>query len=465
MSLRSLALVSTLLAAAPAVRHSAAGRETPKLDYELYRLDNGLTVILHQDRSVPLVAVHVLYDVGSKDEKPRRTGFAHLFEHLMFQGSQHLQKGAADRLISAAGGNSNGGTSEDSTVYWVTAPAGALEQLLYIESDRMGWLLPTLDQAKLDNQRSVVRNERRQNYEMAPYGLAGDRLMANLWDPAFPYHWLTIGSHEDLERASLEDVREFFQAWYGPGNAVLAIAGDFEPAEAKRLVQKWFGPIPARNPPARTVPTPLPITAEKRVTMPDRVQLPRLFMAWQTPKLYAPGDAALDVLSDVLSGGKSGRLTARLEIKERIAQDVSAGQVSQAYASFFVVDATPKPGVSLERLEKAIDEELARLAATPPTAEEFERARNKIEAAAVFRLEPVGGFGGRAAALAHYYVRTGDPGYLERDLQRYRSLTPEDVSAAVRTFLRNDARVVLEVVPGAAEPPPAAASSATGGAP
>jgi zinc protease len=441
-------LLAAALAAAPAARAAAADKAAPTLAYELYRLDNGLTVILHEDHTAPLVGVHVEYDVGSKDEKPKRNGFAHLFEHLMFQGTEHMPKGLADRLLNAAGGDGNGGTGEDSTVYWEEAPSNALDQLLYVESERMGWLLPTLDQTKMDNQREVVINELRQRYEMEPYGMAMEKLMAALWNPEFPYSWMAIGNKADLEAATLGDVREFFLRWYGPGNATLAIAGDFDPAQARALVAKWFGPIPARPPPPRSYPPPTPLTAEKRVTMRDRVQLPRLYIAWQTPKVYAEGDAALDVLSDVLSGGKSARFTARLEMKERIAQDVSAGQSSQALASFFLIEATPKPGVTLEQLEKEIDEELARIAAEPPSAEEFRRAQAKILAHAVYRLEPVGGFGGQAATLAAYSVRTGDPGFLERDLARYRSLTPADVSAAARTWLRKDARVVLQVVPG-----------------
>jgi zinc protease len=449
--MRPVNLLGTVLAAAlavtPALRAAAADRPTPSLPFERYKLENGLTVILHEDHSAPLVAVHVEYDVGSKEEKPHRTGFAHLFEHLMFQGTEHMPKGLADRLLNAAGGDGNGGTSEDSTVYWAEAPSNALEQLIYIESERMGWLLPTLDQTKMDNQRQVVINELRQRYEMQPYGLAMQKLMATLWNPDFPYSWMAIGTQADLEQATLADVREFFVRWYGPGNAVLAIAGDFDPAQAKAMVARWFGPIPARPPPTRTFADPVPLGAEKRVTMEDRVQLPRLYIAWQSPKVYAAGDAALDVLADILTGGKSGRFTGRLEMTERIAQDVTAGQMSGALASTFLIEATPKPGVSLDRLEKEIDEELARIAETPPSAEELQRAKNKIEAHAVFRLEPVGGFGGRAATLAAYQVRTGDPGFLEKDLARYRSLTAEDISAAARTWLKKDARVVLRVVP------------------
>jgi zinc protease len=342
--------------------------------------------------------------------------------------------------------------------------------MLFVESDRMGYLLPTLTQEKLDNQRDVVRNERRQTYEMRPYGLAYEKLLASLWDPQFPYHWLPIGSHEDLVQASLDDVKEFFKRYYGPENAVLAVAGDVETARVRELVEKWFGPIPGKAQPLHQRPTPVPLGSEKRITMEDNVQLPRLYVAWQTPAMFAPGDADLDLVGQILSDGKSARLVKRLVMEERIAQDVSAGQSSQALGSMFVVVATPKPGVSLERLQKEIDEEIARLAATPPSEQELARAKNKIESGAIFGLEPVGGFGGRAATLAGYYLRTGDPGYLSKDLLRYRLATAPDVSQAARTFLRKDARVVLTVTPrpGAAPPPggpkpaPAAPPSAQG---
>ncbi|ABC79879.1 M16 family metallopeptidase [Anaeromyxobacter dehalogenans] len=451
-------LVAALLTAAPAAAAPPPG-DAPEIPYTMFTLGNGLTVILHEDHTAPLVGVHVQYDVGSKDERPGRTGFAHLFEHLMFQGSAHLPKGEADRLVDAAGGEANGGTSPDSTVYWEQVPSGALEQMLFIEADRMGWMFPTLTQEKLDNQRDVVRNERRQSYEMQPYGLVFEKLLANLWDPQFPYHWQTIGTHEDLEAATLADVKQFFERWYGPENAVLAIAGDIDPARTRALVEKWFGPIPGKARPAHQAPAPKPLTAEQRVSMDDRVQLPRLYLAWQTPRVFAPGDAALDVLSSVLSDGKSARLVKRLVMDEQIAQGVSAGQMSQALASMYLVVATPKPGIPLERLEREIDEELARIAREPPSAEEVQRAKNKIEAGAVFGLEPVGGFGGRAASLAGYYVRTGDPGYLAKDLARYRAVTPADVSEAARRFLRKDARVVLTV-----HPRPAAAGAAAGSA-
>jgi len=428
---------------------SAAGsrEKIPSIPFESFKLANGLNVILSEDHTTPIVGVDVHYNVGSKDEKPGRTGFAHLFEHLMFQGSEHLPKGESDRLIENVGGSANGSTGQDQTVYWQQVPSNALEQALFIESDRMGWLLPTLDQAKLDNQREVVKNERRQSFEMQPYGTAFIALLASLWDPDFPYHWLPIGSHEDLTAATLEDVREFFKKWYGPGNASLAIAGDFDPKEARRLVEKWFGAVPPGPPPEHRAPQPKPLTQEKRVTVEDNVELPRLYVAWQTPKVFAEGDAALDMLGSVLSEGKSARLVRRMVMDERIAQNVSAGQSSQDLASMFVVVATPKPGQSVDRLLAEIDEEIDKLKKEPPTQGELERAVNKTESGAIFSLEPVGGFGGRAASLNRYYFETGDPGYFPKDIGRYRNVKPEEVRDAAAKWLRKDARVVLTVMP------------------
>ena len=451
-------MTPTLLALLAA---AAAQPPSPVLAFETFRLENGLTVILHEDHAAPIVAVHVQYDVGSKEEKPGRTGFAHLFEHLMFQATAHLAKGEMDRVVESAGGDSNGSTSQDTTVYWSQAPSNALEQLLYVESERMGFLLPALTQENLDNQRDVVRNERRQSYEMRPYGMAWMTLFENLWSPEFPYHWMPIGSHRDLEAATLGDVREFFTRWYGPQNAVLAIAGDVDPARTRALVERWFGAIPGGPPVAHDRPVPRPLDSGRRVSLEDDVQLPRLYLAWQTPAIYGAGDAALDVLGAILSDGKSSRLVRRLEMEEQIAQEVFAGQSSQSLASTFLVVATPKPGVAVERIERAVDEEIARIAKEPPTGEELERARNKIESSAVFGLEPVGGFGGRAAKLADYYLRTGNPGYLEEDLARYRAVTAGDVSEAARRWL-GAPRVALTVVPRAGERKPSAAAGKEG---
>jgi zinc protease len=450
--LATLASVA-LVAAAPDPAPRPAAAPEPSIPFEQFRLPNGLNVILSEDHTAPVVGVEVLYDVGSKDERPGRTGFAHLFEHLMFQGTEHLPKGEADRLIEAAGGTSNGSTSPDRTQYWEQVPSNALEQMLFIESERMGWLLPTLDQAKLDNQREVVRNERRQNYEMQPYGTAFKVILENLWPPDFPYHWEPIGSHEDLQAATLQDVREFFRRWYGPGNASLAIVGDIDPRRTRELVERWFGAIPAGAPPARTPPVPTPLAAEKRVTLEDDVQLPRLYLAWQSPRDYAPDDAALDILGDVLASGKSSRLVKRLVMDERIAQSVMAGQQSQSLAGSFLVVATPKPGTDVERLRREIDEEIARIARDGPTPEEMQRARNRIESQVIFALEPVGGFGGRASHLNSYYFETGDPGYLAKDLARYRSVGADEVRDAARRWVAHDRRVVLTVVPRPAPAP------------
>jgi len=453
----SLALA---LAGALSLATQAEPAKIPSIPFETFKLSNGLNVILSEDHTAPIVGVDVHYDVGSKDEKPGRTGFAHLFEHLMFQGSAHLPKGEADRLIENVGGSANGSTAQDQTVYWEQVPSNALEQTLFIESDRMGWLLPTLDQAKLDNQREVVKNERRQSYEMQPYGMAFMTLLENVWDPDFPYHWLPIGSHEDLSAATLDDVREFFKRWYGPNNASLAIAGDFDPKEARRLVEKWFGGIPASGPPDHRALTPKPLDKEKRVTIEDNVELPRLYVAWQTPKVFAEGDAALDMLGAVLTDGKSARLVKRLVMDERIAQGVSAGQASQVLASMFLVVATPKPGQTVDRLLAEIDEEIEKLKKEPPNAGELERAVNKTESSAVFSLEPVGGFGGRAASLNRYYFETGDPGFFPKDIGRYRKVKAEEVRDAAARWLRKDARVVLTVMPRKGAPAAEAAPGA-----
>ncbi len=444
---KQTAMPTPILALLAAALLGGGGEGFPTLPYQAFRLPNGLHVILHEDHTAPVVGVDMVFDVGSKDEQPGRTGFAHLFEHLMFQGTVHLPKGEADRLVEAAGGTANGSTSQDRTRYWEQVPSNALEQVLLVQSERLGFLLPTLDQAKLDNQRDVVKNERRERYEMQPYGLAWEALLRSLWDPSFPYHWLPIGSFADLARATLADVRAFYERWYRPANASLVIAGDVDPARARALVEKWFSDVRDGSRPERARPSPKPLEEEKRVTLEDDVQLPRLYLAWQSPPAYAEGDAELSLLGFVLSDGKSARFVRRMVMEERIAQSVMGGQSGMRLAGLFAVVATPKPGVELGRIEREIDEEIARVAREGPTEQELERARNKVEASAIFALEPVGGFGGRAATLNDYYVGTGDPGFLEKDLARFRKVTPEGIRAAAARWLRRDARVVLAVVP------------------
>jgi len=416
------------------------------LPYERFVLPNGLQVLVHEDHSVPIVAVNIWYRVGSKDEKPGRTGFAHLFEHLMFEGSANAPEGVFDELLESAGGVNNGSTTPDRTNYWETVPSNALELALWLEADRMGWLLDAMTQEKLDAQRDVVKNERRQSYENRPYGLAFETLLAALYPPSHPYHWPTIGSMADLDAASLEDVRDFFRTYYAPNNASLAIAGAVSTDSVRVLVERYFGDIP-RGPavPAVDAP-PAALEAAKYPVLEDRVQLPRLYMAWHTPPRFAPGDAEMDVAASVLADGKTSRLYRKLVYDLQIAQDVGAFQNSALLGSDFFIVVTARPGVSLERLENEVRTELAALA-RELRPEELTRARNKIETSFVEALERVGGFGGKADQLNTYAFYAGDPGFVVEDLQRYRSLTEDAVEAAVQRYLVAAPGVVLSVVP------------------
>jgi zinc protease len=433
----------------------AAGRlEVP---YVQFRLPNGLTVILHEDRSVPLVSVNVWYHVGSARERPGRTGFAHLFEHLMFEGSAHVKEGEFDTLLEAAGATNNGSTTPDRTNYWIDAPTGALELALFLESDRMGWLLESMSPERVDGQRDVVKNERRQSYENRPYGMAELVLDELLFPEGHPYHWPTIGYMEDLSAAGYEDVVEFFKTYYAPANASLVIAGDIDVARTKALVEKWFGEIPARPAPPPIDAPPAVLDGVKRRTLEDRVQLPRLYLAWVTPPHFAPGDAMLDVVAQVLAGGKSSRLYRRLVYDLQIAQDVSAFQASGALASTFAIVVTARldrkdgtrvaPQAAIEEVRRVVDEELDRLRAEPPTARELERAVNQLEASFYDAMETIGGFGGKADRLNAYYFATGDPDYFNEDVSRYRALGVTDIQAAVRHYLPKDRRVELVVEP------------------
>ena len=417
------------------------------LSYSQFTLENGLNVLVHEDRSLPLVSVNLWYHVGSKNERPGRTGFAHLFEHVMFEGSANVPEGDFDNLLESVGGINNGSTSPDRTNYWETVPSNALELALWLEADRMGWLLDAMDEEKLDVQRSVVMNERRQSYENRPYGLAFERVLAELYPEHHPYHWPTIGSMADLEAATLEDVSQFFRTYYVPGNASLAIAGDVTLREVRELVDKYFAEIPAGAPvPEVAVSTPV-LDSDRRVTLEDDVQLPRLYMAWHTPATFDEGDAALDVLGSLLSDGKSSRLYRELVYEAQIAQDVSAGQRSGELSSVFLIVATAKPGSTLQQLEQSIRAELERVATQGVTHAELSRAVTGIEADFVRSLERVGGFGGKADRLNRYYFETGDPGFTRRDLGRFRALGTSDVQQVAREYLTRGHGVVLSVVP------------------
>lgn len=428
---------------------AATAQEAPRLEvpYERFVLPNGLTVILHEDRATPTVAVNVWYHVGSGREKPGRTGFAHLFEHIMFEGSGHVPEGKFDEWLEGAGGDNNGSTNVDRTNYWENVPSNALELALYLEADRMGWLLDAMSPGKVDGQRDVVKNERRQSYENRPYGLAFPTLGEVLYPEDHPYHWPTIGYMEDLTAASYEDVVEFHRTYYGPNNASLSIAGDIDVEETKRLVEKWFGEIPPGPPVAPIDPPPAWLTGEKRLTLEDRVQLPRTYVCWLTPAHYHPGDAEMDVVGNVLAGGKNSRLYKRLVYDLQAAQDVSAFQASSAMSSEFCVIVTARAGHSLDELEAIVDEEIATLAEGGPTEREVQRAVNQFEASFLDDLERVGGFGGKADRLNGYEFAVGNPDWFQEDLSRYRALAPSDVKAAAETWLPLDRRVVLRVVP------------------
>ena len=433
-----------LLSVYPSIRLSAQALHVP---YQTFTLPNGLQVLLHEDHSVPLVSVNVWYHVGSSDEKPGRTGFAHLFEHIMFMGSQHVPTGEFDRLLEAAGGDNNGSTTEDRTNYYEDAPGNALPLPLWLDSDRMGFLLPEITADKVDLQRGVVQNERRQSYENRPYGLAEENILQRLYPPDHPYHWPVIGSMADLSAATLDDVRGFFRTYYTPNNATLAIAGDITPRATRQLVERYFGDIPRGPAVTRPEPPAVQLGADVYATIEDRVQVPRVYDAWHTVKAFADGDATLDVLANVLAGGRSSRLYKRLVYELQIATDVVAFQDGGRIDGKFELWATARLGHDLTELERVIDEEVRKIAQAGPTPREVERAQNSFEAQFLSRMERVGGFGGKADQLNFYNYFVGTPDYFEKDLDRYRKVTAAEVQQAARRTLADAHRVVLSVVP------------------
>lgn len=412
--------------------------------YTYFVLPNGLRVILHEDHSTPTVSVNIWYHAGSGREKPGRTGFAHLFEHIMFEGSGHVAEGDFDNFLEAAGGNNNGSTNSDRTNYYETIPSNALDLALFLESDRMGYLLDAMSPEKVDGQRDVVKNERRQRYENTPYGLAFPTLGENLYPPDHPYHWPTIGYMEDLTAASYEDVADFFKKYYAPNNASLVIAGDLDPAKTRALVEKWFVDV-RRGAAVPPLATPSAYLAEeKRLVLEDRVQLPRLYMAWLTPASFKPGDAELDLLSSILAGGRNSRLYKRLVYDLQIAQDVTAFQASSQLSSFFAIVVTARGGHALNEIEKMVQEEIDKLKNAPPADRELQRAVNQYEASFLRRLETVDA---KADQLNNYFTLTGNPDYFNEDLARYKAIEAKDLRAVALTFLRDDGRVILSIVP------------------
>jgi zinc protease len=444
------ALAVALLPAVLAAQSEPAPRKL-EVPYRQFQLANGLNVILHRDTSVPIVAVNVWYHVGSANERPGRTGFAHLFEHLMFEGSKDVKEGEFDNLLESAGGDNNGSTTNDRTNYVIDVPSNALELALFLESDRMAYLLDTMSPERVNGQRDVVKNERRQSYENRPYGMASIELDKMLWPANHPYSWPTIGYMEDLTAASYDDVVQFFKKYYAPNNASLVIAGDIDYDKTKALVETWFGEVPKGEPVEPIAPPAAMLTSVKRQTMTDRVRLSKLFIAWLTPRVFAPGDAALDVVSSVLAGGKNSRLYKRLIYDTQMAQDVEATQQSGPLGSSFVIETTIRPGHTVAEVQKAIDEELAKLRQAPPSEREVQRALNQIEASFYRRMQRVGGFGGKADQLNSYYWAGGGPDYFAEDLARYTSLSASDVQAATVEWLPPDRRVELTVNPEVAK--------------
>jgi zinc protease len=417
------------------------------IEFTTHRLGNGLDVLVHEDHGCPIVAVNLWYHVGSKNEHPGRTGFAHLFEHLMFEGSQHLDKGYFQPL-QESGASLNGSTNTDRTNYWEVVPTNALDLALWMESDRMGYLLPALTDQKFNNQRDVVLNERRQNYENRPYGLAGMAIVSALYPPDHPYHWMTIGAADDIRTARIDDVRAFFQTYYRPRNASLALAGDVRTDEAFAMAEEYFGDIEGGDePPPVEFTTPPPFPSEVRLLLEDRVELPRLYMVWHSPALFGPDDAELDMVADVLAGGKTSRLYRTRVYEERIATEVAASQNSREIGGSFQVVATAAPGRTLAELERSITRELVRLTEQGPTSGEMERCLAQAEAHFVYRLQTVGGFGGKSDQLNAYNVFLGDPGYFGRDLARYRVVTAAKMRRAASQWLGPSSRVILSVVP------------------
>jgi len=451
MSLRNILRFGVLLllvvsATSQVLWAQSPARKLPTIPFEKYKLKNGLEVILSEDHTLPLVSVNLWYHVGPANEKAGRTGFAHLFEHMMFEGSQHVGGKAHFSYLEAAGATDiNGTTNFDRTNYYETIPSNQLELALWLESDRMGYLLGTLDIEKLANQRDVVRNERRQSVENAPYGLAEEALVHLSLPKSHPYYAEVIGSHADVEAAKLEDVREFFQQYYTPNNATMAIVGDFDKTTIKNLVEKYFGSIPAGPAVPRIDVTTPPITSERRATVTDQVELPRVYMGWITPPVFSAGDAECNFYSQILGGGKSSRLYKSLVYEKQIAQDVSTSMEETKLGSLFELITTAKPGVKPEDLEKAIDEVITKLAADGPTAAEVERARNLTETALVRGLQRTNGVANR---LNYYNQFLGTADYFAKDIARFDAVKPADVQRVAQTVFKKDARSVIYAVPG-----------------
>jgi zinc protease len=456
---KHLVAISYIVAAAAAAPHALA-QAIPRIQFEKYQLPNGLEVILHEDHSTPIVAVDTWYHVGSGDELVGRTGFAHLFEHIMFMGSEHVPVGQFDQLLEAAGGDNNGSTTEDRTNYYETVPSNALALALWLDADRMGFLLPTMDLAKLNLQRDVVKNERRQRVDNVPYGRAEETILSALYPKAHPYSWPVIGSMADLSAASLPDVQNFFRTYYAPNNATLIIAGDFNPAEAKKLVAQYFSDIP-RGPAVnrRTSVPAVTIPRDTFLVLEDKVQLPRVYYTWHTVKGYSKDDAALDVLAQILANDKNSRLYKKLVYEMQTAQNVRAFQNGSRLDGRFRLDFTPKPGQNVADLDRVVRAEIANIINNGVTQRELQRAQNVYRSSFLNDLASVLG---KAEVLNAYNYFIGNPDYVQQDAARYDRVTAADVQRVAKTYLGKP-KVVLTIVPEGKRQMMLTASTATNG--
>ena len=440
---RNLVALCVLLAIAAGAR-AGASQSVPKLQFEKATLANGLEVILHEDHSTPIVVVDTWYKVGSGDEKPGRTGFAHLFEHIMFMGSQNVPVGQFDKWLEAAGADNNGSTNTDRTNYYEMLPSNALPLALWLDADRMGNLLPVMDQPKLDLQRDVVKNERRQRVDNVPYGKANETILDVLFPSNHPYHWPVIGSMADLSAASLDDVKQFFRTYYAPNNATLVIAGDFNRDSALTWVNRYFSAIP-RGPrmPARPVAPPVIIPRDTFLVLEDKVTLPRLYETWAGGKVYAPNDAPLDVLADILAADKNSRLYKRLVFDMQVAQDVSAFNSSTKLDGYFNISVTPKPGQTPTHMAQLVAEEIGKIVKDGIAPRELARALNTRRANF---LDGMAAVLGKAELLGGYNYMAGTPDYVQQDAARYDRVTAADVQRVAAQYLTKP-KVVLTVVP------------------
>ena len=441
---RTLAFLFVIVLIMTSIVSAQKSEKLPPIKYKEITLKNGLRVIMHEDHSTPIVAVNLWYHVGSKNEVVGKTGFAHLFEHMMFQGSKHYDKDYFGPL-QEAGANINGSTNSDRTNYYEVVPSNFLELALWLESDRMAYLPDALTLDKLNNQRDVVKNEKRQRYDNVPYGNVSEKIAELMYPANHPYHWTTIGSLDDLTAASEDDVKAFFRQYYVPNNTSLTIAGDFDPKDAEALVKKYFEPIPKGADIKRPNPPQPKLDKEIRYSMEDSVQLPAIYMVWNGVPQYTPNEPALDMLGRILSSGRGSRLQSSLIYDKQISQNIGAFNATREIAGQFQISSIAKPNKTTDEIEKEIVAQIEKIKQEPPTAEEMTRALNGIESQTIFSLQTVLG---KANQLNGYNTFLNKPDYFQGDLDRYAKVTPADVQRVAKQYL-TDKKLVLAVTPRA----------------